>query len=120
MCKGRRKKLTDALRWHLKWADKVEWLEDMSAESGTTLKALLDRPQLAPDLEWVFDAFWDLSGDRQCGFAMGPIMWASIDSWCRRHRIAGAAFDRLHWLLRQLDREYLVLTVPPKQPGTKA
>lgn len=92
----------------------------MSAESGVTLKALLDRPQLEPDLDWVLEAFWDLSGDRQVGFSLGPIPWTAIDAWCRRHRVAGTAFDRFHWLLRQLDREFLLLNAPSKKTGSKA
>ncbi len=79
----------------------------MSEESGTTLKALADRPEIEPQLEWLWEAFWDLSGDRQIGFSAGPIMWASIDAYARRHRIVGDSFDRLASLLRQMDREYL-------------
>lgn len=92
----------------------------MSEEGGTTLKALADRPELEPQLEWLWDAFWDLSSDRQVGFSAGPIMWASLDAYARRHRINGAIFNRFVSLLRKMDREFLKVSAEMAKAAAKA
>lgn len=67
--------------------------------------------------EWehfYWTAFLDLSGDRSVGMGgAGPIMWASVDAYARRHRIDGDAFDRLLTIIKALDAEYLK---PPPEP----
>lgn len=113
--RGRRKKLTDALRWHLEWGDKLQWLQDLARQQGSEPKALQRRVVPPERIEWIWRAFWELSGDRQIGFGSpGPIMWASIDAYARRYEIEGERFERLISMVRMLDREFSKIIAPPK------
>lgn len=103
--------------WQLEWGDKLQWLEEMSDEQGHDLKALASRPDLLDHLEWVWQAFLDLNGDRQLGFGQGPIMWLSIDAYARRHRVKDERFDRLVSLLGRMDAAYLKATAPKTPKG---
>lgn len=38
----------------------------------------LEPPELLPGARWLYDAFWELSTDRQIGMAAGPIPASSI------------------------------------------
>lgn len=40
-------------------------------------------------------------------------MWTSIDAYARRHRLRDDRFDRLLFLLRQMDRAYLGARAAP-------
>jgi hypothetical protein len=86
----------------------------MSDEQGHDLNALASRPELFEHLEWIWQAFWDLSSDRQIGFGQGPIMWISIDAYARRHRVKDERFDRLLSFLRRMDTDYLAATAAKK------
>lgn len=89
----------------------------MSDEQGRDLKALAEQPELELHLEWVWQAFWDLVGDRQIGLSEGPIMWVSIEAYGRRHQIHGDRFDRLFAMLRRMDSAYLRARAPKKTDG---
>jgi hypothetical protein len=94
----------------------------MSAEEGRDLRALADRPEVEPHLQWVWRAFWDLQGDRQLGFGgFGPIMWASINGYGRRGRITDDRFERLVTMIRCMDREWLKAAEKPQEqkPGKR-
>jgi len=75
---------------------------------------MADLPFLAnredPDeaLHFVWDAFWNLTTDRQVGFATGPIPWTAIDRYADRHQLhAVDSFERFHALIRAMDSTYL-------------
>lgn len=89
----------------------------MSDEQGRDLPALANQPEVDQHLEWIWQAFWDLIGDRQIGLSEGPIMWASVDAYARRHQIRDDRFDRLFGLLRRMDGAYLKARMPNKTPG---
>lgn len=80
----------------------------MSSEEGADLKALANRVDAEPHLQWVWRAFRNLNGDRQIGIdGAGPIFWSSIDAYARRYRIKGDRFERLVDLIRAMDDEWL-------------
>ena len=71
---------------------------------------MVDRPRVAEHLAWVYQAFWDLHGDRQIGAmgGVGQIPFASIDRYAARSCVDdGDDFTRFMALLRRIDGEYL-------------
>jgi hypothetical protein len=100
--------LTAALDWHLRWGRHAETIAAAAMESGAALDQLpflAERadPEEHLRLEWA--AFWDLTTDRQIGFATGPIPWSAIDRYAARYRIPD--FDRFSELIRAMDATYL-------------
>lgn len=104
----RRKKLIDALLWHLEWGDKIDWLRDL-ADGGEAPKALAAQPQLDERLEFVWSAFWSLSNDRTVGFGyVGRISFNSIDRYAARLGIEGRdEFERLRRLIGKMDAAFV-------------
>lgn len=88
----------------------VEWFVEEAAEGNPiAIKALESRPEIEPYLGFVWDAFWELSCDRQMGFgAIGPIPFSSVDLYARRFGIDDPdQFKQFLHLIRQLDAKYL-------------
>lgn len=68
---------------------------------------MLTRPKLPQHLRFVWQAFFDLSTDRQIGQVMGPIPWASIDRYAARYSIHGNdEFEQFAAMIRTLDLSY--------------
>lgn len=105
---GRRKKLIDALLWHLEWGDKIDWLRDLT-EVGEAPKALASQPQLDERLEFVWTAFWSLSNDRTVGFGyVGRISFNSIDRYAARLGVESRdEFERLRRLIAKMDAAFV-------------
>ena len=67
------------------------------------------RPTLADDAQTLLhEGFWELSTDRQAGFAEGPIPWSSIARFADREGLAGLDFADFRHIIRALDRAYLL------------
>jgi hypothetical protein len=65
-------------------------------------------PQLRPGLEHYWDAFSDLTGERQLGFgAPGPIPWSAKMQWARYHRMSREETDVLLFLVDRMDECFL-------------
>lgn len=79
------------------------------AEKGVDVKALNDRPILAPGLDVYIAAYRELSFDRPVGFSVGFIPWSSIIKWCQLHDIHDIididTFIRYIRKMEQVDRE---------------
>lgn len=99
----------------------TDWLRDLAAEGYDVGERALAAPELPDHLQWVLDAFWDLSRDRPLGFGgVGSIPFTAVDAWARRYGIRSSdQFDRLLFLLRSLDDEYLKIVNKPKGNGGK-
>lgn len=69
--------------------------------------AVAGAPQMFWGLEAYYDAFVELSTDRQSGMSVGPIPWSSIDRYACRHEIEGEAFEYLVRMVRALDDAFL-------------
>lgn len=54
---------------------------------GVKPQALLNRPDLLPDLDIYMIAYQELKHDRHIGMAVGTIPWSSIHRWCEFHGI---------------------------------
>lgn len=94
--------------WRLEWGDQEAWFLDLARE-GDAPRALAERPALRRDLQFVWNAFWKLSGDRQLGFGgAGPLPFTAIDRYAARYRIdATDDFDRFAALIGAMDQAYL-------------
>jgi hypothetical protein len=113
----RSKKLTERLRWELEWGSEAQWLESLAEEQGFEPSALLEREELLPGVEIVWQAFADLTNDRSSGLgAISGIPFLSIDAWARRYRVAEVDFGRFHYLLKAMDATLLTFK-KPREPS---
>jgi hypothetical protein len=104
----RRKKLTSALRWYLTHGSNTAFLEAIAEEEGRVPAALEEQPDIPDHLQFVWEAFWRLSPDRQIGFSVGPIPFTAIDRYAVRFGPEDVdAFDRLFELIRAMDVEFV-------------
>lgn len=70
----------------------------------------LDRPDIREGLDFIWDAFWSLSSDRQVGMGEGGIPFTAIDRYAQRYGMDRLDdFDRFQSLIRGLDGEYLTI-----------
>lgn len=77
-------------------------------ERGDPTKIWDNRPILPPDLEWVWDAWRDLSTCRQYTMAgAGPIPWLAIHEWARHHGVTPDEEDELRQWVWALDSEMM-------------
>jgi len=77
----------------------------------------LRRPKLHTALQFYWDAFWELSADREVGFAMGRIPFTSIDRYAVRYEIDEIdEFDRFREMMRSMDAEFRRFYEPGKKP----
>ena len=67
-----------------------------------------DRPEIDPHLNWLWDAFWELSTERQLGMSVGPIPGSKIREYLRDEmELTGAEYDRARAIIRKADNAYL-------------
>lgn len=67
----------------------------------------LDQPVIPEGAEFFYNAFWDLSTERQIGMGLGPIPTSRIDE---RAREAGLDYDTalmFRQVIRAMDTAYL-------------
>lgn len=62
-------------------------------------------PEVPEHFEWVYEAFWDLTGSRQTGMTVGPIPFEAVDRYADRYRIDD--FEEFHRLIRAMDSAFL-------------
>lgn len=92
----------------------------MAEESGVPPAALVEMPEVFPDLEYVVEAFSALTSSRQVGFGLAPIPLTEIKTYVEMFDIPDD-LDTFLRLLRALDNEYLeTLDRKLKQNGNKS
>lgn len=57
------------------------------SDKGVSVKALENRPNLLPGLDFYINAYNDLAYDRPVAMGVGAIPWSSIIKWCNLHDI---------------------------------
>lgn len=67
----------------------------------------MEAPELLPGLEFAFNAFFELNGDRQSGFGVGRIPWHVLDAYGRRHGLADDELEDFTHHLQEMDSEFL-------------
>ena len=68
---------------------------------------IANKPEVINGLEMYWKAFTDLMADRELGMGEGPIRWTAISDWAARRGINGDDFERLVFLLREMDSVYM-------------
>jgi hypothetical protein len=67
-----------------------------------------DRPEIEPHLTWLWNAFWELSTERQLGMSIGPIPGSKIREYLRDEmELSGSDYDRARAILRKADDAYV-------------
>jgi hypothetical protein len=102
----------------LAWGEQLDWLNEIAAD-GEMPRALLEQPELPPHLLFEWEAFGELSTDRQIGFGAGPIPWSAIDRYAGRHQIESDAYDRFRRLIRACDQVYLKHVTAQREKETQ-
>lgn len=98
----------------MEWGgDREQFLIDIASEDAEGGKppppALLRKPDLAPQHEWLMAAWRDLINDRTIvvGYT-GPISFVAIDAWARRNGISDPEeFNEFAAVIRAIDAAYL-------------
>lgn len=77
-------------------------------ERGQPLPAWFEEePQLAPGEEFFLRAFWELSTERQIGWASGPIPHSAILGYGERAGLESSTMGLFVQVLRSMDAAYL-------------
>lgn len=81
-----------------------------------------EQPDINPQWSFYWQAFHDLSSERQIGMAIGPIPRSAIKNYADEFSIVGDRFDSFERIIRSVDAEYLKLAQPkkPDEKGTSA
>lgn len=67
-----------------------------------------EAPDLHMGLEFYFQAFFEISGDRPIGFGMGPIPYLSLHQYARLNGIDNEEdLEDFIYFLREMDQEFL-------------
>lgn len=105
-----RGKLIEALRWHHRWGNQLEaWLKQH--ESGREPPhQFYERPEIPNHLRTYWDAFDDLSTERQNGMGIGYIPHSKIKQYVSDDMgLCGEAHGFAVDLLREVDRRYVAM-----------
>lgn len=78
---------------------------------GKTPQALLDKPELPPELGIAWRMFLELNNSRQYGMTINPIMISDILAWLQLNSIAKSLYSELFEIIQAMDREYVSLAV---------
>jgi hypothetical protein len=72
--------------------------------------AFYDRPEIEPHLQLFWDAFWELSTERQLGNAIGPIPASRIREYLRDELdLHGNEYDRARAIVRRADDAWIAM-----------
>lgn len=66
-----------------------------------------DEPEYFPGDVFYLKAFWELSTERQIGFAPGPIPGSAIQEYARQKGLESYMMDMFTAVIRGLDTTYL-------------
>lgn len=69
--------------------------------------AFYQQPEILPWNKFYWDAFHDLSTERQIGMGLGPIPRSHIMAYAAEHDILGDNADHFADIIRRVDIEYL-------------
>ena len=72
-------------------------------------KAILDKPDLHPGLEFYYKGFWDLMADRMTGMnGSSMIRYTAMSVWMNDHDLLdGDERDRFKIIITNIDMVYL-------------
>lgn len=106
---GRLGKLVKALVWQHRWGSKVKgWLKQIEHDIEPPPQ-FFEQPEIEPHQKLYWDAFHELSTERQIGMGAGPIPRSAIKVYADELGIVGDDYDPFHLIIRKMDNEYLSL-----------
>jgi hypothetical protein len=89
------------------WGPKSDFYDRLLQEGKPVPAEYAWRPRLHPALQIYWDAFWELSADRQVGMAIGRIPYTAIDRYAVRYGIEDVdEFDTFREIMRSMDAEF--------------
>jgi hypothetical protein len=98
------------------WGAKSSYLDALLEQGKPVPGEYLRRPRLHPQYQFYWDAFWELSSDRQVGMAVGRIPFSAIDRYAERYGLAEVdEFDTFREIMRSLDAEFRRLATPEEK-----
>lgn len=92
------------------YSDKEQWFfEEAKEGNAVAIKGINSRPEIPDYLQFVWEAFWALSGDRPVFMGgVGPIAFLSVDRYAERFGLDSPdEFARFFELIRSLDAVYV-------------
>jgi hypothetical protein len=103
------------------WGHNSGFYDHLLEEGKPVPPDYLQRPRLHPALQIYWDAFWELSADRQIGMAIGRIPFTAIDRYAVRYGIEEVdEFDTFRNVIRSMDAEFRDQTTPKSAEGKGA
>jgi hypothetical protein len=112
---GRRGKLIEALIWQHRWGSKVEGELDKVERGIEPAAWLFTQPEIWTQNRFYWEAFNELSSERQIGMGMGPIPRSAIKRYAAEFAIEGEDYDVFHSIIRQMDNKYISLANSPSK-----
>jgi len=85
----------------LEWGKYERNLEDLVASGGES-KALENRPEI-DGVEWLWNAYIELSTCRPVGFGFAPIPWTAIQLYIAVNKLNGEDEELLNHCISTLD-----------------
>jgi len=77
-----------------------------------------DRPEVEPHLTWLWNAFWELTTERQLGMSVGPIPVSKIREYLRDElELHGGEYDHARAIIRKADDAYVGMLNRRKDDG---
>lgn len=75
--------------------------------SGTPFpKWIREAPELLPGLEYFYQCFFEIAGDRPVGMGVGPLPYMLLRTYGIAKGESEDELDDFIYLLREMDREY--------------
>ena len=89
----------------MRWGEQADQLRAVADKTGKVPTALKEEPDVYPDMQWIWDAFWMLHRSRQIGMSVGPIPLSEIESFIRLFEVR--EIEAFIAAIDALDRMYL-------------
>ena len=100
--------MIDALRWQHQWGGQIKHWHFMMERGRDAPDGFHDRPEVEPHLTWLWNAFWELSTERQLGMTIGPIPGSKIREHLRDEmELTGVDYDHARAIIRKADDAYV-------------
>lgn len=100
----------------MKYGPLAEVQGPMFEAQGRELPEDLIPPYIIEGYESWYDAFWELSTDRQIGFVTGPIPSKSIREYADYLGLDRGESVRFRSVIRAMDKEFLDVSTPKPTP----
>ncbi len=101
----------------MSWGSAYETNREIKRSGRTPPEGSLNRPEIPPHLLFIWEAFWDLSSERQISMAAGPIPHGAIRAYAAEYQLGDAFYETFRGLIRDMDRAFLG-KVNPKAGST--